>query len=156
MRRFLLRSLLFVVCILALLAAMWIPFGISANKCMQINREQRILFLGNSHVECGIDDKIVSNSINFARSGERMEFVYNKMKMLCNSNAIDTIYLGLDSYLLTTSSEKCVPPSFMHNPWLMRENSVGDWWEILKNGSFEYVTGHFSKVYEYLKLYNRH
>lgn len=148
MRRFLLRSLLFVACAIAVLFAMWIPFAVVANRCMKIDGDRHILFLGNSHVECAVNDSIVGNCYNFARGMENMEYVYDKLKLLCRSNDIDTVYIGLDSSLLSVSSPKGI--MMLSNPMLLNENTAEDWWEIIKTeGVFKSLHVRFRWSYDF-------
>ncbi len=153
MKLFILRSLLFVVCSITVLLAMWIPYVISADKCMKINNNQHILFLGNSHIECSIDDRIVNDSFNFARGGERLECAYNKLKLLTEKNIgiIDTVYMSYDYMFLTTSTDSVPPPSYYYSPWLMSQNTLTDWLKIFTLSSVDYSFGHFSHLYVYWK-----
>jgi len=54
-----------------------------------------IVFAGDSHVECSVNDKLIENSINIAESGEAYLYSFAKIKALLDNNkAIDKIFLG--------------------------------------------------------------
>lgn len=54
------------------------------------------VFLGDSHFQNGINDKLIANSINFAESAEAL--IYSRIKLeyiLENSNYIDNVFLSV-------------------------------------------------------------
>ena len=62
------------------------------------------VFVGNSHIECAINDTILKNSFNFGRSAEQMEFIYCKVKLLKKYN-VNRISLGVQSFQESTLKE---------------------------------------------------
>ena len=51
-------------------------------QTLKLPNNENIVFLGNSHIECDINDAIVANSFNFARSNDYLEQTYCKLKLL--------------------------------------------------------------------------
>ena len=61
------------------------------------------IYVGDSHIQLAIDDNMISNSLNVAKTSESFYFSYYKLKMLTNNNSsIDTVYLGLSYHSLSS------------------------------------------------------
>ena len=136
MKRFLISLSLFIL-IIALLAS-----GLSAlsdyainqrkDKVLTISKDITRVFMGDSNIECAINDSLITNSINVAQSGEAYLYTYIKLKSLleCN-NQIQTIFLGF-SYvdLLKDTEEK----------WLFNEGFV-----IERTAAYSYLMNYPEK-----------
>ena len=56
--------------------------------------DKHILFMGASHIECGINDSLTHSAINLSKSSERYMFTYIKLQHILEyNNQIDTIFL---------------------------------------------------------------
>jgi len=77
------------------------------NAILTFDPEIQVVFAGDSHVQCGVNDKLVANSINVASSGEAYLFSYVKLKALleCNSQ-VKAVYLGYGMHNFEESKEK--------------------------------------------------
>ncbi len=111
MRGFLLKTGLFsIIFILAV-----VVLNIYANKrkilksCHNISLNSEILFLGNSHPECALNDVIIKNSINLSNSGECYFYTYQKTKALLNCNIqAKTVFIQFSPIELTTKWDSAI------------------------------------------------
>ena len=75
-------------------------------KLLKIKNDISVVFAGDSNVECAINDKIISNSINIAQSGEAYLFTFAKLRSLLEYNPqIKTIFLGFSYNNLLKTTE---------------------------------------------------
>ena len=66
-----------------------------------------ILFVGDSHIECGINDSIFPNGINLGRSAESYYYSYIKLRyILSKQPQIETVFISYSFYNLTKQIEK--------------------------------------------------
>jgi len=103
MRRFIVNCALFIILVLAFLMGSYILADSSIKQrkqeLLKIRDDIKIVFAGDSNVECAINDSLIPNSINIAQSGEAYMYSYVKIKSLLEYNdQINTIFLGF-SYL---------------------------------------------------------
>ena len=71
------------------------------KKFFKLPSNVTTVFLGNSTIECAVNDSLLTNTLNFARSSESLEFAYAKLKLLKDNNPqIDTAFLGFDDIIL--------------------------------------------------------
>ncbi|MGN6493304.1 MAG: hypothetical protein ACTHLE_14990 [Agriterribacter sp.] len=64
------------------------------NMNWKLPENIHVLFMGASHIECGINDSIFPNSINLAMGSERYMFTYLKLRELLKYNPqVDRVYL---------------------------------------------------------------
>ena len=118
---------------------------------MKLPESEHIVFFGNSHIECAINDTILKNCFNFGRSGERMEYIYSKVKVIQHYNSnFDTIVIGFDNVLLTHDSKKGITPS-LYSPYFFDTYTIADLFQMTTNGSFEYTATHLYHPFNYLK-----
>ncbi len=151
MRNFILKSLVFTVVVIICCISFWALVCSNRDQTLKLPNNCNIVFLGNSHIECAINDTIVKNSFNFARSAECMEYVYCKVKLLSRYNPqLDTIIIGCDNTLLTFKSSS----SNLYSPYYYDTYNLNDINVILKNDSIEYIEGHIAQPFNWLKLVN--
>ena len=66
---------------------------------------RKILILGDSHTECGINDSLFSNSFNFSESSESYLFCYAKLQMLTSGQkTFDTLLLSVNPRSLSAGT----------------------------------------------------
>lgn len=71
-----------------------------------IPSDKNVLILGNSSLECAINDSIVSNGINLSNSGEAYIYTYLKMKLFLEANSqIDVVLLSFNYNSLLAHTE---------------------------------------------------
>jgi hypothetical protein len=77
-------------------------------KCSTINNDSlykidssiHIVFFGDSHSECAINDSLLKNTKNFAQSADTYFYIYYKLKKIIEVNAsIDTVFLDYPNTL---------------------------------------------------------
>jgi len=102
-------------------------FAVKKRKpeLLQISNKIDIVFSGDSHVECSVNDNLIANSINIAQSGEAYLYSYAKIKSLLEYNdQISTIYIGYSYGDLLKDKE---------TRWLFGDASVT---EFIKNYNY--------------------
>lgn len=103
---------IFILIIAPLIGVFLILLGFVAYTDRLLNHyptdpEITSLFVGDSHIQLAIDDKLLPNSLNIGNTGESIYFSYFKLKMLLNSNpSIKKVYLGLGYHSLSSSYDK--------------------------------------------------
>lgn len=69
------------------------------DKVWEIDKEIEVLFVGDSHIEVGINDEMNKRVQNISQSGDNYMYTYTKLERLINSNPnIKTIVLGIDTH----------------------------------------------------------
>lgn len=108
MKRFIIRLILFFALPLGLLVAGHI---IAIKKVNSYHPEKNIsiCFIGDSHIQKAIDDKLVPNSKNFGKSAEQYLHSYYKIKLLLrDKQQIKKIYLGFSYHNLSSYSDEFI------------------------------------------------
>lgn len=118
MRRQILRSLTFVTLMVALYAGLYTLSEVlvlrQGARLFSLPANVRILFVGDSAVECGIDDRLIPAAANVASSGEAYLYTYAKLRGLLRYNPqLKVVYLGygihnLDSRGAESHAYSCV------------------------------------------------
>jgi hypothetical protein len=115
MKLFIRRTLFF--CLLALLSfgsTVVLNYFLVKNTNLSFNKEKSILLLGDSNMQCALDDAIVPNSVNFAESSESYFYTYLKLKKIRQStSSIDTVLLSFS------------PHNIIDNRWLFSKHLIG-------------------------------
>ena len=110
MKRFLISFLVFILLVGS------IVFGLSAlsdyaikqreNNLLKISENINKVFLGDSNIECAVNDSLIPNSINIAQSGEAYIYTYAKIKSLLEYNdQIKTVFVGFSFWDLIKFTE---------------------------------------------------
>ena len=153
MKRFLLYTLIFIVITATCLAIFGLIICSTRSQSFRLPNNENIVFLGNSHIECAVNDTIVKNSFNFARSNDYTEQVYIKLKLLKRYNSqIDTVIIGYDNVLLSQDLDK--PILGIISPYYYDQYTINDITEIIKQSSFKYVSSHFYEPFDSIKVGN--
>ncbi len=99
------KTLFFLALPLGLLAAAFAVVGQRATGDFEktaVPAGVTTVFAGDSHVEQCVDDRIVPHSLNIAQNSEAFYFTYFKLeKLLANSPAVRTVYLGFGPHSLS-------------------------------------------------------
>ena len=152
MKKFLIKTLAFSFVFLICLIVFWSLVCSTRSVTLKLPNNENIVFLGNSHIECAINDSIVKNSFNFARSAERMEFVYNKLKLLKRYNSqLDTVIIGYDDGLMNNLNSNTFDAKLYHY-YFYDTYTFEDLKNIIFKGTFEYIEPHFCQPFNWLKL----
>ena len=138
MKRFLLESSLFGILAVVILYLVIKGLCLTESRMVHVDPDVHIAFLGNSHIEAGVNDSLIEHSINWGRASELPEFVYAKTRMLkrCNPQ-IDTVIIGFDIIL-------GFRPGFMEfsstlsHPFFYGEYDTHDWLAILQGSDYCY------------------
>lgn len=80
-----------------------------SNKTFDYNfkEEKNILIVGNSHTECSISDKILSNSVNISQSASSYFYSYIKVREFVKRNpTIDTVIVSFSDNDLFSEKER--------------------------------------------------
>ena len=56
------------------------------QNIFELSKGTKILIIGDSHVECAINDDLFENSINFAQSGDNYMYSFTKLKAFKENN----------------------------------------------------------------------
>ena len=153
MKRFLLYTLIFIVITATCLAIFGLIICSTRSQSFRLPNNENIVFLGNSHIECAVNDTIVKNSFNFALSNDYTEQVYIKLKLLKRYNSqIDTVIIGYDNVLLSQNLDK--PILGIISPYYYDQYTINDITEIIKQSSFKYVSSHFYEPFDSIKVGN--
>lgn len=151
MKKFIQNCLIFIVIITICLVSFWAIICSTRSQTLKLPNNENIVFLGNSHVECAVNDTIVKNSFNFARSNDYIEQIYCKLKLIKRYNPqLDTVIIGYDNVLLSQKLDK--PVLGIISPYYFDQYSFQDINEIIQQSSFKYVSSHFFKPFDILKI----
>ena len=152
MKQFILKIFAFLIVLAFAFYLFWALTCYNRSSNMKLPTSERIVFLGNSHIECAINDTILKNSFNFGRSAEPMECIYSKTKLLQRYNPhLDTIIIGFDNYLLCYGSDKGIHPK-LYSPYYFDTYTLTDLVQMTINGSFDFIVSHLYHPFHYLKL----
>lgn len=154
MRKFLINTLLFLVVTIALALLLVSIITIRKNCAFRVENNVNTLFLGNSHLECAINDSIYPNSFNFARSGERMEWVYSKMVLLLDANPqIERVVIGFDNVLCFKNAKEEDVHMGHFSPYFITTLDFHDVLEFFSDASSKYNFDMYTKALNVSKLY---
>ena len=106
MKRFIKRLILFFAFPLVILL---LGYVIALKKVNSYQPQKNIIicYIGDSHIQKAIDDKLIPNSKNFGKSAEQYLHSYYKIKLLLKDNPqIKKIYLGFSYHNLSAYSDE--------------------------------------------------
>lgn len=136
MKSFLINFSLFILLVgsLALGLSILSDYAINQrkNQLLKISKDINIVFMGDSNIECAVNDSLVPNSINIAQSGEAYMYTYVKLKSLLEYNdQIKTIFIGFSNADILKDTE---------DRWLFSDEFV-----IEKIASYNYLLNNSDK-----------
>lgn len=151
MKKFIFKSTIFFI--VAIICFVTFCFFVCSTRedALKLPNYVNIVLLGNSHIECDINDSIISNSFNFARSNDYPEQIYCKLKLLKQYNPkLDTIVIGYDNVIM----EQDITGEFQgtYTPFYYDLYSTDDICAIIKNSSFKYCVSHFYQPFNIHKI----
>jgi len=99
MKTILLKLLLFAIIVASIVAGLILSSDYVINKrkdyFLKTSPDTHFVFAGNSTVECAVDDRLISHSINIAQAGEAYLYSYAKIKALLENNEnIRTVFIS--------------------------------------------------------------
>lgn len=108
-RKFVLRGSLFLLPLIILPVIIGLGYYLHHPAYLNLpDPSKKILILGDSHTECGINDSIFRNSQNYSETSEPYMYCYAKLQMLCRGNfKVDTLLLSVNPRSLAARS--CIP-----------------------------------------------
>jgi hypothetical protein len=111
-RIFLKRTVLFIGIPIASLVILLLALQfLTIKKINEYTLDENVTsaFIGDSHVQQAIDDRLISNSVNLSQKGESFYFSYYKIKRLTATHPhIKTIYLGFSYHSLSSYYEEYI------------------------------------------------
>lgn len=81
MKKFIFKSTIFFIVAVISFVAFWSIICSNRDETMRLPENCYTVFVGNSHIECAINDTILKNCFNFGRSADKTEFIYSKVKL---------------------------------------------------------------------------
>ena len=109
MKKLINRTLLFLTISAIVSLFLGVLSVVITNKTFnfEFKKSQNILVVGNSHTECSINDKILSNSVNISQSASSYFYSYIKVREFIKRNAsIDTIIISFSDNDLFSEKEE--------------------------------------------------
>lgn len=153
MKKFILKSLFFLIVVVISFVVFWAILCSNRDKTLKLPDNCTIVFLGNSHMECAVNDTILKNSFNFGRSADKTEFIYSKVKLLKKYNPeLDTIVIGYDNVLCYQSADSAFN-SVLYSPYFFDTHNLSTITNLLKKSSFGYIESHISRPFDWFKLF---
>lgn len=109
------------------------------------NQNVNKYFIGDSHVQKAIDDKIIIGSKNFSNTSESYFFSYYKLLKLLENNHIDTLYLGYSYHNLSSYYDDFIFGEYGINL------SARYFFILPANVKFEFLSYYISSFPQYFK-----
>jgi hypothetical protein len=108
MKKFILYVLFFFGCfLLSDLLLVYVTKKSFDEQVFELPVNKQILILGDSHLECALNDSIVDNAVNLCHSGEAYIYTYTKMKLFLVANPhIRTVWLSFNFRSLSKEAEE--------------------------------------------------
>lgn len=155
MRRFIIQTLLFAASAFLVAYIAVAVIVIKAKSSFKLtNPETTLVFFGNSHVMTGVNDSMIPGSYNFGRNGERMEWVYAKVRLILDNNPqVKTIGIGFDNVLCfhNQGTEKVHMQNM--SPYFLGVWSPEDFLALWRTGTLTYNFDMYTKSLNVAKLY---
>lgn len=108
MKKFLLQLFSFIAILVTVILLGYLLACAKANS-FQLDKKSTICFMGDSHFQKGIDNKLIPNSVNLALSAEQYLYTYYKLKLILkNENSVKKVYLGFGFHNLSALSDEFV------------------------------------------------
>lgn len=122
------------------------------GKMIHVEDDVHIAFLGNSMIECSINDSLIHGACNWARSSELYEFVYVKAKLLKKHNPqIDTLVIGFDNIIPFQNPYGEFSSTLMH-PFFYDMFSAEEWCHLFRETGYSYWKNLFVYPFNWEKM----
>lgn len=147
MYKFIYKTLIAVGVAFALIFAIQIILMNTRSRLLSLPEDIKTIYLGNSTVECAVNDNLIPGSFNFARSAEPMNYLYAKLKLMHKLNPqIDTVRISFDDIILfKTDLNYPTRPSL----YFLDQFELSDWYENFSKNTFEKNTNGFTHLYDF-------
>ena len=151
MKKFITNLFIFSFLTLCCFILFWKVICLAREQSLRFPNKENIVFLGNSHIECDINDSIIKNCVNFGRSNDYPEQIYCKLKLLKQSNPqLDTLIIGYDNVVMQQNLEEEI--SGTYSPYYYDQYTFDDINAIINNSSYDYVKSHFNHPFNIHKI----
>lgn len=155
MPKFLSRFSLFAIFVIVFLWIVLCLYDQTKRQMLYLPEGRHIVFFGASHIETSINDSIVLGAFNFGRSGERLEWIYAKVRMLKDINPqLDTIVIGLDNVLPFHGVDELDVEAPLFHPYNLLAYDVEDHLYLTSHTTFAYITASISHPLGWLKIFD--
>ena len=152
MKQFIFKTLAFIATTILMFVLFWMLICSTRDELMNLPDNEQIVFLGNSHIECAVNDTIVKNSYNFGRSGDRIEIIYSKLKLIHRYNPqVDTIILLYDNVLYGHCCNKSFATQ-IYSPYFYDTYNIYDIYNIITHSNLDYAQSHITHPFNWFKL----
>ncbi|MCH5327645.1 MAG: hypothetical protein J1E02_01380 [Coprobacter sp.] len=142
MKKFILHTLAFLALSALLVALFHLLLLRPRKQLFTLPGHITTAYLGNSTVECAVNDSLLPGAFNFGAGAETLDYVYAKIKSLKQQNpALDTIVIATDDILLFKTSNF---NGETKNIYFIDTFTPADWYMNLK----EYT---FNKIFSYIR-----
>lgn len=153
MKKFLLRSIAFVVFSAVIIGAFHVILMTKKASWLRLPDDVHTVFMGNSTIETSVNDTIVPHSMNMAKSADNVEFVYLKLKMLKRFNPqLDTLIVGLDDIILFKGDIDWTGYGINH-PFYFSEFDLDDHISNLRHFKMRWNQRYITSLYDGMKWY---
>jgi len=141
MRKFLKNTLIF---ILGLFLILMIPMIKSSKPIYKLEKHKNTIFIGDSHIQCAVQDALIPDSKSFAIRSESTFFSYFKIRKLINDNPnLEKIYLGFSYHNISSYYDDFIFGKYS-------EKIVARYFDILpSNEKIEYFPKNISVFYKH-------
>jgi hypothetical protein len=114
MKPFLKKIFIFIsIPLFFLLISILLIFYISKKIDYKINNNIKEIYIGDSHIQCAINDSLLTNSKNASTGAESFYFSYFKLKILVEQNKqIEKVYLGASYHSLSNYYDQFIVGEF--------------------------------------------
>ncbi len=116
-------------------------------KNFRTGNDIQTVFIGDSHIQLGINDKLIPHSINLSQLSEPYKFTYLKLQTIIKNNpAVKKIYLGFSYNSLSANYDDVIDGK------LSKDISGMYFFIFPKNEKMNYLQLYPKNIAEYLKI----
>jgi hypothetical protein len=116
MNQFLRKTVLFFAILSGFAVAAFLILDYTNTEALaeyRVDPKVTTAFMGDSHIQCAINDELLANGKSFAQSAEALYFTYYKMEALLQHNpSIKKVYLGFGCHNISTHYDEFVSGEF--------------------------------------------
>ena len=117
MKFFIRNTLFFIVGLLFLTIiplVIFVHYISNKSSYYKISPTVTTIYMGDSYIECAINDSILPQSLNTGSSSETYFYSYHKLKLLlANNNSINQVYLGFSFHNLSIHNDETLKSIFI-------------------------------------------
>jgi hypothetical protein len=132
MKLFLIRLSIFLLVPIVGLFAIYILFIHTVNT-IKIPPQTTTLLMGDSHIQSGLNDSLIPNSVNIAQASEHYFYTYNVLqKLLFNNPQVKRVILGVSYHSFSQFYDDYIPPGKKSDLLLSKYYLILDYESIKK------------------------